>query len=206
MSFVRTGSTQRIHAPGWRSRHRQYRQSVRRRRARVTLSMRTSITSTMPSCSPAARKLALAKRIDEAQRALLICLCRIPLIVERVGAGVDQLREGRLRWSYLLDAVPSDELEATDDNLFGDDGSLDVSAETVELIPRLELVAALSAEIAALARKRIAALARGKELSLRERRRLDELLSRAVADIADLHLQQDRISDLVAEVDTDARR
>ena len=150
-------------------------------------------------------ELALAKRIDEAQRALLICLCRIPLIVERVGAWGDELREGRLRWSYLLDAVPSDELEATDDNLFGDDGSLDVSAETVELIPRLELVAALSAEIAALARKRIAALARGKELSRRERRRLDELLSRAVADIADLHLQQDRISDLVAEVDTDAR-
>ena len=150
-------------------------------------------------------ELALAKRIDEAQRALLICLCRIPLIVERVGAWGDELREGRLRLSYLLDVVPSDEVEATDDNLLGDDGSLDVSVEAVDLVPRLELVAALSAEIAALARKRIAALARGKELSRRERRRLDELLSRAVADIADLHLQQDRISDLVAEVDTDAR-
>ena len=87
----------------------------------------------------------------------------------------------------------------------GDDGSLDVSVEAVDLVPRLELVAALSAEIAALARKRIAALARGKELSRRERRRLDELLSRAAADLADLHLQQDRISDLVAEIDTDAR-
>ena len=150
-------------------------------------------------------ELALAKRIDEAQRALLICLCRIPLIVERVGAWGDELREGRLRLSYLLDAVPSDELEATEDDLLGDDGSLDVSAEAVDLIPRLELVAALSAEIAGLARKRIAALARGKELSRRERRRLDELLSRAVADIAGLHLQQDRISDLVAEVDTEAR-
>ena len=150
-------------------------------------------------------ELALAKRIDEAQRALLICLCRIPLIVERVGAWGDELREGRLRLSYLLDAVPSDELEATEDDLLGDDGSLDVSGEAVDLIPRLELVAALSAEIAGLARKRIAALARGKELSRRERRRLDELLSRAVADIAGLHLQQDRISDLVAEVDTEAR-
>ncbi len=54
---------------------------------------------------------ALAKRIDEAQRALLICLCRIPLIVERVGAWGDELREGRLRLSYLLDAVRSDELD-----------------------------------------------------------------------------------------------
>ncbi len=150
-------------------------------------------------------ELALAKRIDEAQRALLICLCRIPLIVERVGAWGDELREGRLRLNYLLDAVPSDELEATEDDLLGDDGSLYVSGEAVDLIPRLELVAALSAEIAGLARKRIAALARGKELSRRKRRRLDELLSRAVADIAGLHLQPDRISDLVAEVDTEAR-
>ena len=174
------------------------------RRARVTRSTRTSVTSTMPSCSPASEELALAKRIDEAQRALLICLCRIPLIVERVGAWGDELREGRLRLSYLLDAVPSDEREAAEDDLLGDDCSL-VSAEAVDLIPRLELVGALSAEIAGLARKRIAALAHGKELSRRERRRLDELLSRAVADIAGLHLQQDRISDLVAEVDTEAR-
>ena len=148
-------------------------------------------------------ELALAKRIDEAQRALLICLCRIPLIVERVGAWGDELREGRLRLSYLLDAIPSDEREAAE--LLGDDGSLDVSAEVVDLIPRLELVDVLSVEIAGLARKRIAALARGKELSRHERRRLDKLLLRAVADIAGLHLQQDRISDLVAEVDTEAR-
>src|SRR6476620_5183326 len=148
-------------------------------------------------------ELTLAKRIDEAQRALLICLCRIPLIVERVGAWGVELREGRLRSSYLLDAIPSDEPEATEDDLPGDDGSLDVSPEAMD--PRLELVAALSAEIAGLARKRIAALACGKELSRRERRRLEELLSRAMADIAGLHLQQDRISDLVAEVDINAR-
>src|SRR6476619_7861467 len=76
-----------------------------------------------------AEKLALAKRIDESQRALLICLCRIPLIVERVGAWGDDLRDGRLRLSYLLDVVPSDEVEATEDDLLGDDGGLDVSAE-----------------------------------------------------------------------------
>jgi RNA polymerase primary sigma factor len=150
-------------------------------------------------------ELALAKRIDEAQRALLICLCRIPLIVERVGAWGDELREGRLRLSYLLDAAPSDELEASEDDLLGDDGSLDVSGEAMDLIARMELVAALSPEIAGLVRKRIAALARGKELSKRERRRLDKLLSRAVVEIAGLHFQQDRISDLVAEVDTEAQ-
>ena len=142
-------------------------------------------------------ELALAKRIDEAQRTLLICLCRIPLIVERVGAWGDELREGRLRLSYLLDTVPSNDLEASEDGLPGDDGNLDASAEAVDFIARMELVAALSPEIAA--------LARGKELSKRERRRLDKLLSRAVVKIAGLHFQQDRISDLVAEVDTEAR-
>jgi RNA polymerase primary sigma factor len=150
-------------------------------------------------------ELALAKRIDETQRALLICLCRIPLIVERVGAWGYELREGRLRLSYLLDAVPSNELEASEDGLLGDGGRLHVSAEAVDPIPRLDLVGALSAKIAGLARKRIAALARGKELSRRERKQLEEFLSRAVVDIAGLHLQQDRISDLVAEVDTEAR-
>jgi RNA polymerase primary sigma factor len=150
-------------------------------------------------------ELALAKRIDEAQRTLLICLCRIPLIVERVGAWGDELREGRLRLSYLLDTVPSNDLEASEDGLPGDDGNLDVSAEAVDFIAQMELVAALSPEIAGLARKRIAALARGKELSQRERRRLDKLLSRAVVEIAGLHFQQDRISDLVAEVDTEAQ-
>ena len=120
-------------------------------------------------------ELALAKRIDEARRALLICLCRIPLVVERVGAWGDQLRDGRLRLSYLLNAVPSDELEAAE--VIGDDGSLDLSAEAMDRIPRLELITPLSAEIAGLARKHIATLARGKELSRRERRRMAEILS-----------------------------
>jgi RNA polymerase primary sigma factor len=148
-------------------------------------------------------EVALAQRIDETQRALLICLCRIPLVVERVGAWGDQLGEGRLRLSYFLDAIP--ELEASEDDLLGDGGSLRVSAEAVNLIPRLDLVGVLNVKIAGLARKRFAALARGKELSRRERKQLEELLSRAVVDIANLHLQQDRVSDLAAEVDIEAR-
>ena len=149
-------------------------------------------------------EFALAMRIDEAQTALLVGLCRIPLIIERVGGWADEVRAGRLRLNYLLDAVPSDEREAAEDEL-SDDGRLDVSAEAMDLTPRLELVAVLSGETAGLARKRMAALARGKELSRRECGRLDELLARAVADIVGLPLQQDRISELVAEVDNEAR-
>jgi RNA polymerase primary sigma factor len=168
-------------------------------------------------------ELALAKRIDEAQQALLLRLCRIPLIVERVGAWGEELREGRLRLSHLLDAVPHDgELEALADKLLGDVGSLDPNAEELDaggnrkkddlnssrirdIAPRLELIATLSAEINGLARKRIVALTRGKELSRRGLAQLDELLLRAAREIAGLHPQQDRISDLVAELRVESR-
>jgi RNA polymerase primary sigma factor len=70
----------------------------------------------------------------------------------------------------------------------------------------LEVVVTHAAEIAGLARKRVAALARGKELSRRERNRLNELLSNAAAEIAGLHLRQDRISDLMAVLEADARK
>jgi RNA polymerase primary sigma factor len=150
-------------------------------------------------------ELALAKRIDQAQTALLTGLCRIPLIAERVGAWADELREGRLRASYLLDAVPSHEREEAEDDLLGDGNGPDGGAEPAELTPQLELAAALGAEIGGLARKRIAALARGRELTRHERKRLDELLSCAATNIVDLHLQQDRVSELVAEVNNEAR-
>jgi RNA polymerase primary sigma factor len=150
-------------------------------------------------------ELALAKHIDAGQAAFLNSLCRIPLIVERVGALAVQVLEGDLRVSYLLDAHPSDEREDVEDSFLGDVNSPNVGAEGVDLSLQLQLVAALSADIANLARKRIEALAGGKKLSRRERRRLDELMSRAAPVILDLHLQQDRISDLDGEVDNEAR-
>jgi RNA polymerase primary sigma factor len=151
-------------------------------------------------------ELALAKRIDEARQMLLAQLCRIPLIVERVSTWGEALREGRLRLSQFVDAPPPREgPEAVESDLLGDAGSLEVTAERACLILRLDLVAALGAEIAGLAQKRIAAQARAKELSRRDRKKFAELLSRAATDIVDLNLRQDRISYLVAEVDAEAR-
>lgn len=143
-------------------------------------------------------ELALAKRIDEAQMALLSSLCRVPLVVERVGTWAGQLRGGHLRVSYLLDVVPSGQREDAED------GFSNVGPEAAELTLKLELAAALGADIACLSRKRIAVLASGKKLSRSERKGLDELLSRAAAMIVDLNLQQDRVSDLDAEVDNAA--
>jgi RNA polymerase primary sigma factor len=150
-------------------------------------------------------EFALAKRIDEAQTALLNGLCRVPLVIEQVGAWSDQVCEGRLRVSYLLDAVPSNESEGAEDGVPSDGNSLDVDAEAVELTIRLKVAAALGADIAGLARQRIAALASGRKFSGPEPKRLNELMSRAAAIIVGLHLQQDRVSDLDAEVDNEAQ-
>ena len=150
-------------------------------------------------------ELALAKWIDEARQMLLAQLCRIPLIVECVSTWGEALREGRLRLSQFVDAPPPREGSEVESDLLGDGGSLEATVERADLIPRLDLVAALGAEIAGLAQKRIAAQARAKELSRRDRKQLEELLSRAATVIVGLNLQQDRISYLVAEVDAEAR-
>ena len=90
-------------------------------------------------------ELALAKQIDAAQTALLSGLCRIPLIVERIGVWADDLREGRIRASFLLDSVPSPQRDGAEDGSLSDGDSLD--AETVELPPQVELASALGAEL-----------------------------------------------------------
>jgi RNA polymerase primary sigma factor len=171
-------------------------------------------------------ELALAMRIDAAQQALLTRLCSIPMLVERVGAQAAEMRDGGIPLSHLLDALPlREEFDAAEDEPQGDgeshgdkmlDGHADLSEDELaplsnsellaDLAPRLEVVVTHAAEIAGLARKRVAALARGKELSRRERNRLNELLSNAAAEIAGLHLRQDRISDLMAVLEADARK
>ena len=173
-------------------------------------------------------ELALAMRIDAAQQALLARLCRFPMLVERIGAWAEEVCDGRHPLSHFIDTLPlQEEFEVAEDEPLGDGGSHNESVKTLDghddlgeddlapisssrllrgVAPRLEAVTTLGAEIAALARKRRAALPRGKELSRRERKRLDELLLCAATEIAGLHLRQDRISDLTAALELEARK
>ena len=146
-------------------------------------------------------ELSLAKRIDGAQQRLLAGLCQIPRVIERVGAWAEKVREGQLRADFLIDGLPQQE----DSSEGGDDDEV-VAAPVAENTPQLELVGLLGAEIAALAQKRIAALGRGKDVSRPVRRQLDELLARAAKEIADLRLQQDRVAELLDELEGDARK
>jgi len=152
------------------------------------------------------QELALAKGIDAAQHELLSRLSGIPLVIERIGAWGDALREGNLRLAHIVDGAPSEasaEIDAEEPHDESDDRA--VGAAEAELLPRLDAIGALSAEIARLVKKRIAALGRGKELSRPAAKRLDELLAEAASEIASLNLQQDRITDLLTEIEAEAR-
>ena len=59
-------------------------------------------------------EIALAKRIEAAQRAVLKGLCRIPMFVERIARWGHELAEGRIRVADLVD------LSMADDELAGD--------------------------------------------------------------------------------------
>jgi RNA polymerase primary sigma factor len=151
-------------------------------------------------------ELTLAKGIDAAQHQLLARLSSIPLVIERIGAWGEALREGTLRVGHIADSAPSDTdtgNEAETDEVAGE---ADVSgAAEADLLPRLDAIGILSEDIARLVKKRIAALTRGKELSRPGRKRLDELLAEATGEIAALNLQQDRITDLLTEIEAEAR-
>lgn len=150
-------------------------------------------------------ELTLAKGIDAAQHELLLRLCSIPMVIERIGAWGEALREGALRVGHIADGAPS-----ASDTKTESDNEVDGEAEAsgvaeADLLSRLDAIGALSEDIARLVKRRIAAHARGKELSRPARKRLDELLAEAVGEIAGLSLQQDRITDLLTEIEAEAR-
>ena len=64
-----------------------------------------------------AEEVALAKRIEAAQRAVLRGLCRVPMVVERIADWADELSEGRRRLTDIVD------LSRLDDALMAEAGA-----------------------------------------------------------------------------------
>ncbi len=172
-------------------------------------------------------ELALAKRIDEAQRNLLARLCRISMVIERVGGWARDFEQGRVRLGHLIDPL-ADGGETSAESEFSpigivvgeqanvqspgaeEDGFGPLSVGAPGLLPdvteRLEGIRMLADEIAGVTQRRIAALSRGKDLSSRERALLDRCLSRAAVEIAALNLQPDRISELAVDLEAGERQ
>jgi len=159
-------------------------------------------------------EIALAKRIEDSQRAMLAGLCRVPMLVQRIAWWGHEIAEGRLRLADLVDlSVAGSEPGARDAahgrNTFAadsEDGDPEMlangEAENISATTAcLQTITALADEIGSLTRKRVAAVARGGDLTKRSHARLHKLMSGLAGEVAALRLRPDRVSDLLEELE-----
>jgi RNA polymerase primary sigma factor len=158
-------------------------------------------------------EIALAKRIEAAQLAVLKSLCGVPMLVERLERWRDELRAGRLRLRDLLDFAMYHDVaghagsvarpdELNQGNVEHAEGALDGEAGLLaEIGALMDRLLSLASEIGTLSRKRVTAASRGRDLSKSTRARLQELSSALAREIDDLWLHPDRISDLLSDLE-----
>jgi RNA polymerase primary sigma factor len=174
-------------------------------------------------------EIALAKRIEASQRAMLTGLCGVPLLIERIACWGHEVAEGRRRLADLVDlSVPGDEPgperrdgpDAPDaahdwvskhqsgrpDAAGSDDDDREAltnreSGQVSVATARLQTITALADEICLLNRKRLAAVARSRDLAKSSRANLHELMSTLANEMAALRLHPTRVSDLIEELE-----
>jgi len=173
-------------------------------------------------------EIALAKRIEAGEISLLETLCHVPLLVRRIQAWGVEVAEVRRRLRDLValtdgepvaDTAPrvaearpagqdniapkADQPEASDEA--DEQGPDSLAVRELKLLPdvmaQLNRMSALADEISSLSRKRVIALGRGRGVAKRSLKRQRELLDGFSAEAARLNLHQDRIVDLVAELE-----
>ena len=160
-------------------------------------------------------EVALAKRIEDSQRAMLAGLCRVPMLVQRIAWWGHEVAEGRLRLADLVDlpvagsepgardvahgrnTFAADFEDGGDPEVLANGEAENISATTASL----QTITALADEIGSLSRKRLAAVARGGDLTKRSRARLHKLMSGLAGEVAALRLHPDRVSDLLEELE-----
>jgi RNA polymerase primary sigma factor len=159
-------------------------------------------------------EIALAKRIEESQQAMLRALCGVPMLAERIARWGHEVVEGRFRLADLVelpfsgrepDAPGLTDAAAGSEN--GDAQAL-AYAETGQgpaTIARLRTIIALADEIGSLSQKRLAALSRGRDLVKANRTRLHERKFELADEVAALRLRSDRTSDLIDELEREER-
>jgi RNA polymerase primary sigma factor len=159
-------------------------------------------------------EIALGKRIEASQQAMLTALCGVPMVAERIARWGHEVAEGRYRLADLVElpfsGMPPDAPDLTDAVTGSEDGDARALAyaETglaSAMIARLRAIIALADQIGSLSRKRLAAVARGRELAKSNRTRLHELTSRLASEVAGLRLHSNRRSDLIDELEREER-
>jgi RNA polymerase primary sigma factor len=181
------------------------------------------------------QEVALAKRIETAQRNVQKSLCVVPMVIERIERWGRDLRAGGLRLGDLIDLstyhVDASQRERTiagsgvlaqadlqgakpespvaPGSVIEDEDADDVDNREalllVEVGARLEDLSAIACEIVSLSAKRVTATGRGRELSKRDRARLQQLVASFTCGMESLWLHPDRVSDLVRELDREQR-
>src|SRR5215470_8072666 len=172
-------------------------------------------------------EIALAKRIEAAQQAVLKNLCRIPLVVAHIDAWCQDWCAGTLRIDQLVDPSMSDadlpdagaigrepadddEAEARDGdsrNAAGQDanGAAPDSRFGPEVVAKLEQVGALAQEIGRLRRKGAAAVARGRAMTKADQGRLAKALAALGSEATNLRLHAERVNELTQALETEHR-
>jgi RNA polymerase primary sigma factor len=156
-------------------------------------------------------EIALAKRIEAAQLALLKHLFSVPMVVGQIVRWGDELRAEQRSLRDLIDLSQSDgEAAAAEGAEPKTAGAADEPPETeardAAIIARIRKLSAPANEIAKLAKARVDAAARGRNISKARRERLEALLVKfAGAMMAGVRLHPDRLADLIAMVDQEQR-
>jgi RNA polymerase primary sigma factor len=155
-------------------------------------------------------EIALAKRIEAAQLALLKQLFSVPMVVAQIVRWGEEVRAEQRSLRDLVDLSQSEGEPATAEG--GEPKPVDPSAEQPEpdardaaIMARVRKLSAPAKEIATLAKARVEAAVRGRNISKARRERLEALLAKFAVAMSGVRLHPDRLVDLIAMVDQEAR-
>jgi RNA polymerase primary sigma factor len=201
--------------PGLSSRRDSAGQTAARREANFSRDLMDTYFRQMGNAELLSREeeVALAKRIEAAQLELQNSLCRVPLLIGRIGVWTHELRAGTRRLSNMFDlsmhfAQAPQSAGAAIAVSFTDDGDGEIEQEDClrrEIEARLRSLMPLVTQISTLSRKRVTAVMRGRDLSKRERAKLDQLVLRFAAKAEGVWLHPERVAELVELLEHEQR-
>jgi RNA polymerase primary sigma factor len=152
-------------------------------------------------------EIALAKRIEAAQLAMLKNLYAIPMVVGQIVRWGEELREGSRSVRDFVDLSQSEgePTPATGEGAEAKPAEVDEhqepDARDAAILARVRKLSAPAKEIATLARARVDAAVRGRDISKPRRARLETLLAKFATAMGSVRLHPDRLVDLIAMVD-----
>jgi RNA polymerase primary sigma factor len=167
-----------------------------------------------------ADEIALAKRIEAAQQAVLTGLCRVPMLIARIARWGREVADGQRPLADLVElSMPIEssdlphrvdspaltpataEAAAADPEVVADSPADREAGRLQAITPRLEQLAACAHQIEGLSRRRLLALHNGRAPAKATTARLQKLMSEFAGEAAALPLRPERVADLAAELE-----